>query len=183
MSRKNTQQKLTKVRSPRVHISYDVEVGGTSEQKELPFVVGVVADLSAGAASGDKRLRDRAFVEIDTENFDRVMAAMKPALTLKVPDRMRGEGQIGVDLKFSDLDSFSPQAVAAAVPQLARMLETRARLNDLLAKLEGNEQLNELLAEVVLNSEIQVRAKRELDHKPGGGECEQDSPGTVTKSD
>ncbi len=183
MSRKSTQQKLAKVRSPRVHISYDVEVGGVTEQKELPFVVGVVADLSAGAGRGDTRLRDRSFVEIGAENFGRVMAAMGPALTLKVPDRIQGEGQLSVDLKFSGLDSFSPQAVAASVPQLARMLETRARLNDLLAKLDGNEQLNDLLSEVVLNSDLQVRAKNELGRSSSGGRSEPDSRSPADNAD
>lgn len=168
----STQKKITKIRSPRVHISYDVEVNGATENKELPFVVGVIADLSAGAGRGDKRLRERNFAEIDAENFDRVMEATGPALSLKVPNRIQGEGEMNVDLKFTSLDSFSPGDIAMAVPQLAQLLETRARLNDLLAKLEGNDRLNDLLAEVVLNSEVQMRAKSELEKSSGGDKKE-----------
>lgn len=167
MSKKSTQKTLAKVRPPRVQVSYDVEVGGESVKKELPFVVGVVADLSAGASRTETRLRDRSFVEVNVDTFSKVMQGFSPTLRVKVPDMVRGEGDVLVELKFSDLESFSPEAIAHSVPQLARMLEARARLNDLLAKLDGNERLNDLLAEVVANSELTSAAKSELSKLSG----------------
>lgn len=159
----NTQKKLGEIRAPRVQISYDVEAGDESKQKTLPFVVGVLADLGSGSAQADKRLRDRSFVDIDADNFDKVMAAMKPKASVRVANKLGGEAEhLQADLVFSQIDDFSPAAVAKQVPQLAQLLEARSRLNDLLAKLEGNERLNDLLAEVVLNTEVQVKAHSEL---------------------
>lgn len=158
---KGAQGKLGKVRPPRVQITYDVEIGGASKEKELPFVVGVLADLSAKGGDPEQRLKDRNFVEIDADSFDKVMAATKPAVTLRVPNRLTGEGDVNIELKFKDMDSFSPHSVAKSVPALAQMLEVRNRLSDLLAKLEGNERLNDLLAEVVMNTAIQHQAQSE----------------------
>lgn len=159
---KGIQKKLGKVRPPRVHISYDVDVGNAVEQKELPFVIGVLADLSGQAGSKSGGLADRHFVEIDAENFDKVMAAMAPTISVSVPNRLRGDGMLNVNLQFDSMDSFSPAAIANAVPSVKKLLEAREKLNDLLAKLDGNEQLNDLLAEVVSNTEIQQKAKSEL---------------------
>ncbi len=160
-----TQAKLGKVRPPRVQITYDVEIGGASTMKELPFVVGVIADLSARGGDPEQRLRDRNFVEIDSENIDKVMTAMRPAVSVRVPNRLTGDGQMSVALEFLSMDSFSPAAVAQAVPDLAKLLESRVRLSDLLAKLEGNERLNDLLAEVVSNTEIQDKAQSQASSK------------------
>jgi type VI secretion system protein ImpB len=160
-----TQGKIGKIRPPRVQITYDVEIGGASKEKELPFVVGVIADLTAQGGDPEQRLRDRHFVEIDIENIDKVMTAMRPAVSVRVPNRLTGEGQRKVELEFLTMESFSPDAVAKSVPELAKLLETRVRLSDLLAKLEGNERLNDLLAEVVSNTEIQVQAQSEISLK------------------
>lgn len=155
----NTQKKLGKIRPPRVQITYDVEVGDAVQQKVLPFVVGVVADLAPGGALAGERLRDRQFIEVDVDNFDKVMGSLSPTLNLSVDNKLGGEDEkLGVTMSFSELASFSPASVAKSVPQLARLLETRGRLNDLLAKLEGNDRLNDLLAEVVLNTEVQKMA-------------------------
>lgn len=114
---------------------------------------------------GDQRFRDRHFIDINAENFDAVMAAMRPAVSLQVPNKLTGEGQVNIDLEFLSMESFLPEAVAQSVPGLAKLLETRVRLSDLLAKLEGNERLNDLLAEVVSNTEIQSQAQSEVGRK------------------
>lgn len=162
---KGTQGKLGKVRPPRVQITYDVEIGSASQEKELPFVVGVIADLSARGGDPEQRLRDRHFIEVDAENIDKVMSAMRPAVSLRVPNKLTGDGQVGVNLEFLNMESFSPEAVAQSVPDLAKLLETRVRLSDLLSKLEGNERLNDLLAEVVFNTVIQDQAQSEAGRK------------------
>ena len=158
-SGKNSQKKLGEIRAPRVQIAYDIETGDESIQKSLPFVVGVLADLSPGAAQSDARLRDRKFVDIDADNFDKVMSALKPQASVRVANKLGGDTEhLRVDLTFEELNDFSPAQVARKVPQLAQLLDARERLNDLLAKLEGNERLNDLLAEVVLNAEVQNKA-------------------------
>lgn len=156
-----TQGKLSKVRPPRVQISYDVEIGGATKEKELPFVIGVIADLSANGGDPELRLRDRQFIEIDSENVDKVMTAMRPAVKLLVPNKLTNEGHLSVNLQFTSMSSFSPEAVAQSTPDLAKLLEARVRLSDLLAKLEGNERLNDLLAEMVSNTEILAKAQIE----------------------
>lgn len=166
----SSQNKLSKVRPPRVQITYDVEIGGASTEKELPFVVGVIADLVGVGGDPEKKLRDRQFVEIDRENFDKVMTAMKPAVNVNVPNKLNGEGQMNINLQFCGMDSFSPGAVAKSVPELSKLLDTRERLVDLLAKLEGNDRLNDMLAELVTNTEIQHRAQTEIRSSDKGSE-------------
>jgi type VI secretion system protein ImpB len=165
-SHKNTQKKIGKVRPPRVQITYDVETGGATKQKSLPFVVGVVADLSPGASATQTPLRDRAFIEIDNDNFDKVMAAQKPTVNLSVPNKLSSEKPtLRVDLTFSSMDDFSPSGIVKAIPELKALTDQRDRLNELLAKLEGNEKLNDLLAEVVLNTEVQGKAISEVEER------------------
>lgn len=160
----NTQKKLSKVRPPRVQITYDVEIGQAVKEKELPFVVGVLADLAQSGSEEGQLLRDRSFIEIDADNFDKVMEAQKPRISLRAPNRLGDEGEtINIDLSFPNIESFSPGAIAKSVPQLAKLLEVREKLNDLLAKLEGNDRLNDLLADIVTNTEIQLKAKSEIE--------------------
>ena len=160
----NTQKKLGKIRPPRVQITYDVEVGDAVQQKVLPFVVGVVADLAPGGSLAGTRLRDRQFIEVDVDSLDKVMGSLNPTLKFSVENRLNADGEkLGITMSFPEMASFSPANVAKSVPQLAKMLETRGRLNDLLAKLEGNDRLNDLLAEVVLNTEVQKLAHSEMD--------------------
>lgn len=159
------QGKLGKIRPPRVQITYDVEVGGASKEKELPFVIGVIADLSARGGDPEQRLRDKHFIEIDAGNVDKVMKAMNPGVSVRVPNKLTSEGHLSIELQFQSMESFSPEMVAQSVPDLAKLLETRVRLSDLLAKLEGNERLNDLLAEVVSNTVIQDQAQLEAVRK------------------
>lgn len=159
----NTQKKLGKVRPPRVQITYDVEIGDAVQQKVLPFVVGVIADFAPSSSLAGERLRDRQFIEVGVDNFDKVMESLRPTLNFSVPNKLGSESeQLGITMSFTDMQSFSPARVAQSVPQLAQLLETRVRLNDLLAKLEGNDRLNDLLAEVVLNTEVQKKAYSEV---------------------
>lgn len=155
MSKKDSVQKrLQKVRAPRVQLTYDVEKGDAIEEKELPFVVGVLGDFSGNPEQPPPRVRDRRFVNVDLDNFDEVMQGMKPRAVYRVPNRISGEGgEFAVELKFRSIEDFRPEAVVEQVEPLRRLLESRSKLADLRNKLAGNEKLEDLLAEVLDNTE------------------------------
>ncbi|MBB4220469.1 MULTISPECIES: type VI secretion system contractile sheath small subunit [Variovorax] len=157
-------------RPPRVQITYDVEIGDAVEKKELPLVVGLLADLSGQPAQPLPKLKERRFVEIDRDNFDGVMGNISPRLDLSVPDTMKGEGNLKIELNFKEFGDFHPEAIVSQVPRLAKLLEARQQLRDLLAKLDGNDELDGLLERVVQNSEdlktVQSQAKAEADVAP-----------------
>lgn len=140
-------------RPPRVQITYDVEIGDAVEKKELPMVVGLLADLSGQPAIALPKMKDRRFVEIDRDNFNGIMAKISPRLDLSVPDAMKGEGNIKVELNFKEFDDFHPEAIVRQVPRLAKLLEARQQLRDLLAKLDGNDELDSLLENIVQSTE------------------------------
>jgi len=140
-------------RPPRVQITYDVEIGDAVEKKELPLVVGLLADLSGQPLEPPPKLKDRRFVEIDRDNFNQVMAKIAPRLDLSVPDTLKGEGNLKVELKFNDFDQFHPEAIARQIPRLAKLLEARQQLRDLLAKLDGNDELDALMENILQNTE------------------------------
>lgn len=143
-----TQKKLERVRPPRVNITYDVETGDAIETKELPFVMGVLADLSGQPTEPLARLKDRKFVEVTPDNFDDVLASMKPHVAFKVANKLSDDpsaGQIAVDLNFRSLDDFSPDQVARQVGPLRELLELRTKLADLRGSLQGNDKLDEIL--------------------------------------
>ncbi len=140
-------------RPPRVQITYDVEIGNAVEKKELPLVVGLLADLSGQPLNPAPKLKERRFVEIDRDNFNEVMATIAPRLDLSVPDTLKGEGNLKVELNFTDFEHFHPEAIVKQVPRLARLLEARQQLRDLLAKLDGNDELDALLESIINNSE------------------------------
>jgi type VI secretion system ImpB/VipA family protein len=143
--KESIQHVLDRVRPPRVQITYDVEVGDAVEQKELPLVVGVMADL-AGQREGLPRLRERKFVEIDRDNFDKVMAAIGPRLKLSLEDKLRGgDNRMALELQFESIDAFHPRQLVEQIEPLRKLLESRQRLVDLLAKLDGNDALMEQL--------------------------------------
>jgi type VI secretion system protein ImpB len=155
MARESTQHKLDRVRPPRVHITYDVEIGDAIELKELPFVVGVLADLSGKPDEALPRLRDRKFVDIDRDNFNDVLKGMKPRLAYKVENKLTNdESKMGVELRFNNLDDFEPEQVVNQVEPLKKLLEVRKQLSDLLAKTDGNDKLNERLQEIISNTEL-----------------------------
>ena len=148
------QQKLGRVRAPRVRITYDVETGGGMEAKEIPFVVGVLAPLSGQPQEPLPRLKERKFVEIDRDNFNSVLEGMKPRLNLRVENKLSRDGsRLGVELRFASLDDFHPERVALQVEPLRKLVEVRRRLSDLLGKLDGNDRLDELLQKVVVSPE------------------------------
>ncbi len=140
-------------RPPRVQITYDVEIGDAVEKRELPLVVGVLADLAGKPASAPPKMKDRRFVEIDRDNFDEIMAKIAPRLDMSVPDTMKGDGNLKVELNFKQFSDFHPEAIVQQVPRLQKLLQARLELRDLLAKLDGNDDLDGLLANVVKNTD------------------------------
>ena len=140
-------------RPPRVQITYDVEIGDAVEKKELPLVVGLLADLSGQPAVPLPKMKERRFVEIDRDNFNEIMAKIAPRLDLSVPDAMKGEGNLKLELNFQNFDDFHPEAIVKQIPRLAKLLEARQQLRDLLAKLDGNDELDSLLENIVQNTE------------------------------
>jgi type VI secretion system protein ImpB len=163
-------RKLDRVRKPRVHITYEVETEGAAIQRELPFVVGVMGDFSGDPTSPLKPLADRKFVQIDRDNFNDVMASFTPGLKLKVDNTLAGDGsQMAVDLKFKSMDDFEPAKVAAQVPALAALLETRSKLRDLMSKVDRSEELEGLLEQVLSNEAEMKKLQSELglDKKEG----------------
>jgi type VI secretion system protein ImpB len=172
MAKESTQHKLDRVRSPRVHITYDVEIGDAIELKELPFVMGVLGDLTGQPEQPLAALKDRKFVEINPDNFDTVLKGMQPHLAYSVANKLSDDpnaGQIGVNLKFESLDDFSPENVAKQVGPLKELLDLRTRLSDLRGSLQGNDKLDEALFEAVSNTESREKLKAELG-KGGGAE-------------
>jgi type VI secretion system protein ImpB len=165
MGRESTQHKLDRVRSPRVQITYDVEIGGAIELKELPFVVGVLGDFTGQPETPLPRLKDRKFVEVNPDNFDTVLEGMKPHLSYAVENKLSEEPDapnLKVDLRFSKLEDFEPQNVAKQVKPLKELLDLRTRLSDLRGSLQGNDKLEELLLESVGNQEKLAKLKDEM---------------------
>jgi type VI secretion system protein ImpB len=155
MAKKDSvQKKLQKVRPPRVQMTYDVEVGDAIEQKELPFVAGVVGDFSGASTVEKKKLKDRKFVNIDNDNFDEMMASIEPRVVSRVANKLSAEcGEFAVDLTFKSMDDFRPESIVQQVEPLRQLLEARTRLADLRNKLAGNDKLEDILMDVLNNTE------------------------------
>lgn len=148
------QHTLDRVRAPRVQITYDVEIGDAIEMKEIPFVVGVLADLSGKPDEPLPKVKDRKFVEIDRDNFNQVLAGMKPRLAYRVDNKLTDDdSKMAVELRFKSLDDFHPERVAEQVTPVRKLVEARKRLSELLAKLDGNDKLDELLQDVLANTD------------------------------
>lgn len=159
------QHKLDRVRSPRVHITYDVETGGAIEKKELPFVMGVFGDFTGMPEEPLPRLKDRKFVEVNPDNFDSVLAAMKPHLSFSVENKISDDadaGQVKVDLRFRSLEDFEPTQVAKQIKPLNSLLELRTKLSDLRGSLQGNDKLDDLLQDALRNTEQLDKLKTEI---------------------
>ncbi len=159
------QKKLERVRPPRVNITYDVETGGAVETKELPFVMGVLADFTGQPVDPLPRLKDRKFVEVTPDNFDDVLASMKPHLSYTVENKLSDDpskGKIAVDLTFKSLDDFSPEAVAKQVGPLRELLDLRTKLADLRGALQGNDKLEELLQGALNDADKLAKLKSEI---------------------
>ncbi len=165
MARESTQHKLDRVRSPRVHITYDVEVGGAIEVKELPFVVGVLGDFTGQPEEPLPKLKERKFVEVNPDNFDSVLEAMKPHLSFAVENKLSEDPNapnLKVDLRFKSMEDFEPENVARQVKPLKELLDLRTRLSDLRGSLQGNDKLEELLLDAVSNTEKLEKLKGEI---------------------
>jgi type VI secretion system protein ImpB len=144
--------KLSRVRKPRVHITYEVETEGAEVQRELPFVVGVLGDFSGDPTQPLRPLSERKFIQIDRDNFNEVMARIAPGLNLKVENTLAGDGtEMSVNLQFSSMDDFDPARIAEQVPALKALLETRSKLRDLMSKADRSEDLENLLEQVLKN--------------------------------
>jgi len=152
--KESLQHTLDRVRAPRVHLTYDVEIGDAIEMKEIPFVVGVLGDLSGKPDEPLPRLKDRKFIEIDRDNFNKVLEGMKPRLAFRVDNKLTEEDtKLAVELRFKSMDDFHPERVAEQIEPLRKMVEARQKLSDLLNKLDGNEKLDELLQGVIASTE------------------------------
>ena len=147
-------EKLKRVRTPRVHITYDVETNGAMETKEIPYVVGVLGDFSGDSDVAKKSLKERRFIDLKKDKFDQVMARLEPGVKMKVEDVLSGEEgkEFGVDLKFRSMEDFEPEKIVEQVAPLRNLMETRNQLRDLMAKADGSEELESLL-EQILNDE------------------------------
>lgn len=150
----STQHKLDRIRPPRVQITYDVETGGAEEMKELPFVMGIISDLSGKPETPLPPMKERKFVELDGDNFSEVMSSIEPRVTLRVDNKLTDDdSKMNVELKFNDMDDFHPAQLIQQVEPLRKLYEARTRLTDLLAKLDGNDDLEQLLQEIVSNTD------------------------------
>ncbi|MCX8050980.1 MAG: type VI secretion system contractile sheath small subunit [Chlorobi bacterium] len=168
----NTQRKLTRVRPPRVQITYDVETNGAIQQKELPFVVGVFSDLAGTPKEPLPEVKKRKFIEIDRDNFNRVMNRIRPRVVTRVENKLQDDGsEFAVDLEFRSMDDFNPAAIAKKVEPLRQLLELRQKLVEMIAKLDGNNALYEQLESILSNTEaLQRLAQEAQSHGTGAGE-------------
>jgi type VI secretion system protein ImpB len=148
------QHKLDRVRRPRVQISYDVETNGAMQKVELPFVVGVLADLSGQPSAPLRPLKERKATNIDRDNFDDVLKKSAPRVAMKVQNKLTdADTKLAVELNFKSMDDFDPARIAAQVPALKKLLDMRLELTQLLSKMEGNDKLDQLLADVLSNTD------------------------------
>ena len=145
----SSQKFIARNRAPRVQIEYDVELYGAEKKVQLPFVMGVLSDLSGKPTEPLPPVAERKFLEIDVDNFDSRMKSMKPRVAFQVPNTLTGEGNIAVDITFDSMDDFSPAAVAAKVDGLKQMLEARQQLANLITYMDGKTGAEELISKVI----------------------------------
>ena len=149
MAKQSSQKFIARNRAPRVQIEYDVEVYGAEKKVQIPFVMGTLADLSGKPAEPLPPVADRKFLEIDVDNFDERLKAMKPRVAFAVPNTLTGEGNLSVDITFESLDDFSPAAVARKVDSLSKLLEARSQLQNLLTYMDGKTGAEDLIAKLL----------------------------------
>jgi type VI secretion system protein ImpB len=150
----SSQKFIARNRAPRVQIEYDVELYGAEKKVQLPFVVGVMADLAGKSEVPQPGIADRKFLEIDIDNFDSRMKAMKPRAAFAVPNTLTGEGNLSVDLTFESMDDFSPAAIAEKVEPLKKLLDARKELTNLMTYMDGKPGAEGLLADAMQNPEL-----------------------------
>jgi type VI secretion system protein ImpB len=173
VAKASSQKFIARNRAPRVQIEYDVETYGAEKKVQLPFVVGVMADLSGKPAEALPQPSDRKFLEIDVDNFDDRLKAMKPRVAFMVPNTLTGEGNLAVDLTFESMDDFSPGAIARKVDGLNKLLEARTQLSNLLTYMDGKGGAEELITKVLNDPALLqtlAAAPNPASDKPAGGE-------------
>ena len=169
MAGESQQSKLSRVRKPRVHITYEVETEGAEVVKELPFVVGVMGDFSGDPTEKLKPLKDRKFIQIDRDNFNDVLKRMTPGLNMRVENTLAGDGsEMGVNLKFEKMEDFEPANVVKQVDPLKKLMETRDKLRDLATKIDRSDDLENVLEEVLSNTDQLKKLSGELGVDEGG---------------
>jgi len=174
MAKKSSQKFIARNRAPRVQIEYDVEVYGAEKKVQVPFVMGVMADLSGKPAEALPQVGDRKFLEIDVDNFDDRLKSTKPRVAFQVPNTLTGEGNMSVDITFESMDDFSPAAVARKVGALNKMLEARTQLANLVTYMDGKDEAETLIAQALedpaLLQSLASAAKPEDEGESGDGE-------------
>jgi type VI secretion system protein ImpB len=161
--KESIQKKISRVRPPRVHITYDVETGGAIEKRELPFVLGVLADLAGLPDKPQPELKNRRFTEVDPDTFDRVLERIEPRLAFKVDNKLANDDtNLSVELRFKKLEDFEPQNVVNQIEPLRKLLEERNRLANLRSSLYGNEKLEKFVEEILSNTDALGRLRTEM---------------------
>jgi type VI secretion system protein ImpB len=149
VAKASSQKFIARNRAPRVQIEYEVELYGAQKKVQVPFVMGVMADLSGDVAEPLPGVDERKFMAIDIDNFDERMKSMKPRVAFRVPNTLTGEGQLNVDITFESMDDFSPAAVARKVDALSKLLEARTQLSNLVTYMDGKSGAEELISKVL----------------------------------
>lgn len=179
---KSGQRFIKENRAPRVHIEYEVETYGSRQKVELPFVMGVMSDLSGKSLVEKKAMDKRDFVEVDMDNFDQRMEAIAPRAAFTVDNTLSGDGKLAVDLTFKSMEDFSPGRVAKAVPALAQLLDARQQLNDLLLYMDGKDGAQDLLDKVLkdpaLLQALSSAKQNEAKADEGGADADADAEAT-----
>lgn len=173
MGSQSSQKFIGRNRAPRVQIEYDVELYGSEKKINLPFVTGVMADLSGNPEEALPSVADRKFMEFDVDNFDERLKAMKPRAAFRVPNTLTGDGQLSVDITFESLDDFSPDAVARKVESLNTLLEARNQLNNLVTYMDGKTGAEELISNAINDPALLkslVAAPKQTDQSDDGEE-------------
>src|ERR1043166_3765445 len=161
MAKASSQKFVARNRAPRVQIEYDVELYGSEKKVELPFVMGVMADLSGKPAEALPSVGDRKFLEIDADNFDERLKAAKPRVAFQVPNTLTGEGNLNVEMTFDSMDDFSPAAIARKVDSLSKLLQMRTELANLLSYMDGKDKAEELVGTLLNNPELMKSLRSE----------------------
>lgn len=177
MAKLSSQKFIARNRAPRVQIEYDVEVYGAEKKVQLPFVMGVMSDLSGNPKDPLKPIGERKFAEFDIDNFDDRMKAMKPRVTMSVPNSLTGEGKLNVDITFESMDDFSPAAVAGKVDSLRKLLEARSQLSNLVTYMDGKSGAEELVENLLKDPALMQALASAPKPDDGAGESTPDSDG------
>ena len=177
MAKASSQKFIARNRAPRVQIEYEVELYGSQKKIQVPFVMGVMADLSGDVAEPLPPLEERKFLAIDIDNFDERMKSMKPRVACRVPNTLTGEGQLSVDITFESMDDFSPAAVARKVDALNKLLEARSQLANLVTFMDGKSGAEELISKVLNDPALLKSLATQANAAPPSSRPEEDAHG------